>query len=187
MDGSQENAVRPEKELAYLALVTAADEVNKDPPSDMPSGGTDSTLVNDEPMELDNDLTQTTPEAGKSVLGKRSTEERDLPEAPVTQAVGDENTSTDTPTSAPTSKPVPLSPSENQRQIKPLRAASHNGVQSPSAVEQPAPLELETAGGTAESAVVIDSEMAPDIGPMPPPLPPRQHRPSMTSDMMFGE
>ncbi|KAJ9104496.1 hypothetical protein QFC21_001992 [Naganishia friedmannii] len=187
LDGSQENAVRPEKELAYLALVTAADEVNKDPPSDMPSGATDSTLVNDEPMELDNDLTQSTPEAGKSVLGKRSTEERDLPEASVTEALREGDTATDIPASAPTTNPLPMSPSESHRQIKPLRATSHNGVQSPPAVEQPAPLEMETSAGLTESALVIDPETAPEVGPMPPPLPPRQHRPSMTSDMMFGQ
>ncbi|KAJ9115050.1 hypothetical protein QFC22_005378 [Naganishia vaughanmartiniae] len=187
LDGSEENAVRPEKELAYLALVTAADEVNKEPPSDMPSGATDSTLVNDEPMELDGDLTQSTPAAGKSVLGKRSTEERDVPEASATETLPEKNAATDIPISPPTIQPLPASPSETQRQIKPLRAASNNGVQSPPAMEQPPPLELETSAGIPESALVVDSETAPDVGPMPPPLPPRQHRPSMTSDMMFGQ
>lgn len=186
MDGSQENAVRPEKELAYLALVTAADEVNKDPPSDMPSGATDSTLVNDEPMEVDSELPQSSPEVGKSVLGKRSTEERDLPEAPVSEASEEKNTTTDMPTSAAMVKSLPLSPSEMQRQIKPLRAASHNSVQSPPATDQPT-TEVDAAAGVTESALVIDSEIAPEVGPKPPPLPPRQHRPSMTSDMMFGK
>lgn len=182
--------MRPEKELAYLALVTAADEHSKESPSDGPSGGTDSTLVNDEPMEMDGDLSTST--SGKSVLGKRSTEERDLPEASESQPQPDTPATQDASvvTHAQTMDATPLSPSsDSERPIRPLRNSSQNNIQSPraSASEEQRETPIETAAGLTESALVVNSESDQSLIPPPPPLPPREHRPSMTSDMMFGE
>lgn len=186
LDGSQENAVRPEKELAYLALVTAADEHIKVASSDQPSGETDMTLVNEEPMDLDQDVSASS--SGKSVLGKRSTEERDLPEPNDAQpALAPESIDT-TSEVPPTTETTPLSPvSDTGRPIKPLRNASQNNVQSPTVMDEQRETAMDVSAGVTESALVVDSAPSPEITSIPPPLPPRQHRPSMTSDMMFGK
>lgn len=188
LDGSQENAVRPEKELAYLALVTAADEHSKETPSDGPSAGTEATLVNDEPMDMDYDVSATS--SGKSVLGKRSTEERDLPEGSQEQVPVEPSATQDDAVAAvpETVESTPLSPtSDSERPIRPLRNASQNNIPSPKAPEEQRDTSIEATAGLTESALVVDSSSPQGLVPGPPPLPPRQHRPSMTSDMMFGE
>lgn len=186
LDGSQENAVRPEKELAYLALVTAADEHTKEASSDRPSAGTEATLVNEEPMDLDNDVS--TSSSSKSVLGKRSTEERDLPEAIETQPTPAPTEDNDSAPGLQNPASSPLSPtSEVGRPIKPLRNASQNIIQSPGIMDVQQAAAMDTSAGVTESALVVDSVSSNEAIPPPPPLPPRQHRPSMTSDMMFGE
>lgn len=190
LDGSQENAVRPEKELAYLALVTAADEQTKPAPPDGPSGGTDTTLVNDEPMEMDSDTPAST--SGKSVLGKRSTEERDLPEPNQDQQSSDAIAAQDDSqvSGSHIVESTPLSPtSDSERPIRPLRNASQNNVQSPKAPEDQRETSIDAATGVTDSALVVEPDPTESTipPPVPPPLPPREHRPSMTSDMMFGE
>jgi hypothetical protein len=180
--------VRPEKELAYLALVTAADEHSKETPSDGPSAGTEATLVNDEPMDMDYDVSASS--SGKSVLGKRSTEERDLPEVGQDQAPVEPLEAQDVAVAAvpQTLESTPLSPtSESDRPIKPLRNVSQNNIPSPKASEEQRDASIDVTAGLTESALVVDSSSPQGLVPGPPPLPPRQHRPSMTSDMMFGE
>lgn len=177
--------MRPEKELAYLALVTAADEHTKEASSDQPSAGTDVTLVNEEPMDMDHDVSASS--SGKSVLGKRSTEERDLPEGGEVQPTTESKEPVDATPAVPDIEGSPLSPrSDTGRPIKPLRNASQNNVQSPSVMDEEPETAMDVSAGVTESALVVDSVSSSEVIPAPPPLPPRQHRPSMTSDMMFG-
>jgi hypothetical protein len=178
-------AVTPERNLAYLALVTASDELK---PSEVPVGN---------PIQATSSLADSAPaqqlSSVETVLGKRTLEEREtLDDTPL-----EEQTSTEIKDEIRQIRAIPMGRSASRSlSMEPSDAAAASEL--PSETDKPGSqneyLPSATAMDVDESAVVMSPMEEPsnplqgaDAIKMPPPaLPPRPHRASMNTDMMFG-
>jgi hypothetical protein len=192
-------AVTPERNLAYLALVTASDELK---PSEVPVGNpiqATSSLADSAPaQQLSSPSNPALPAIActtsvETVLGKRTLEEREtLDDTPL-----EEQTSTEIKDEIRQIRAIPMGRSASRSlSMEPSDAAAASEL--PSETDKPGSqneyLPSATAMDVDESAVVMSPMEEPsnplqgaDAIKMPPPaLPPRPHRASMNTDMMFG-
>ena len=218
LEFSDTSSISPDLELAYLALVTSKDE-EADGPTATPvnagtSDDTDATLVDEAvppPAPTNSPLPISTatdvelePAAARTVLGKRTSEDRDLmdvdsrpesrssttiPEEVDTAMEGSDHSSQ--PSASPVPSPVvsPLSPGRKTlRQDSTLSASRSARAMTiePEAVHPSArEAQVETV---TEPNLPIGPVALPPGAPTKPPLPPRPvTKASADGPMMFGE
>jgi ubiquitin carboxyl-terminal hydrolase 25/28 len=200
------SSIYPERELAYLALVSSkdADDGAKEGVlgRELSSGSTDATLV-DEPGPLAPPASDQQPQTGSvtpptqlqkaesasSILGKRHyTESGDFTRAPLAGRDPNRDTSPSLPPRAQT-MPIPETDKETSR---PRRRTLTQDMQSDSiAVFGPEPAPAPNGDLTEETAERSDEPSGNDrkAAGQPPPLPPRkrpQQPAPQSSYMMFG-